>query len=169
MRIEKEKHFFTQRKSFFIKGHLNIEADYFIKSIDKGVEKENNKSYQTNINGKMTSWNYFVQDPIFYNTMIPVLNLIDTLPVKKLTLTEAWGFITKYGENTNYHDHASSFLSVAIYLNEHSQCLKFKSIDEEVKCFPGSFALFSSHLEHGTERNVTKLDKYGLSANLYLA
>ena len=42
-----------------IDGFLNINSNYFIKEINKGVGEKNNNNFNTNVIGHMTSYEYF--------------------------------------------------------------------------------------------------------------
>ena len=37
-----------ERDYFFIKGNLNIDCEYFITEIEKGIQRSDNKSFKTN-------------------------------------------------------------------------------------------------------------------------
>jgi hypothetical protein len=170
MKIEKEKHFYIKKKVVFLKGTFNIDCNYFINEIEKGIQEEDNLSTKTHVKGQMTSWNYFSKNEKFKEILIDIfdyLNDNDDFELPKVTLTEAWGIKQNKFDHTSFHQHRPSVLSFALYLNDHPQSLIFKDIKEEVKAFPGSFALFSSELMHGCKRSKIEEPKYGIAANLF--
>jgi len=170
MNIEKEKHFYIKKKVIFLKGTLNVDCNYFIEEIEKGIQEKDNLSAKTNVKGQMTSFNYFAQNEKFKELFIDIfdyLNQTDDSEIPKVTLVDAWGIKQNKFDNTSFHKHLPSVLSFALYLNNHPQSLIFEEIKEEVKAYPGSFALFSSDLKHGCWRNKTDHPKYGLAANFY--
>jgi len=157
-----------ERNYIFVKGELEINAKYFIKKIEQGINESTNLNYRTNLVSPMTDWMYFMNDKIFYEIIFLLNDMIDK---EKLSfgsgymLSEAWGFKSNFGDYTKLHNHASSIISGAIMLNEHAQELYFPDINEKLECKPGSFALFSGFLDHENERNKSKKVRYGLSFN----
>tara|TARA_R100001082_G_scaffold47726_1_gene25527 strand:- start:1202 stop:1726 length:525 start_codon:yes stop_codon:yes gene_type:complete len=169
MKIKKVIKSKMEREYFFIKGKLDIDCKYFIKKIEEGIQAENNKNYQTNVVGKMTSYIYFLNDKNFIKSLLPVFDTIDSYSFKECNayiLKEAWGFKEGFSEYTKEHRHLPSFLSGVIMLNKHHQSLFFPTINEHVNCEPGNFSLFSSFLPHKNNRNLTDKIRYGLSFNL---
>ena len=77
---------------FFIVGKIDIDADYFIKKIKEGVKKEDNMNYLTNVNGAMTSWDYFNNDEKFTVVLSKFIEYVDkNLDLQKYALKDAWG------------------------------------------------------------------------------
>tara|TARA_Y100001937_G_scaffold60973_1_gene83354 strand:+ start:124 stop:648 length:525 start_codon:yes stop_codon:yes gene_type:complete len=153
----------------FISGKSNINCDYFIDKIEEGIYREDNKSFQTNVQAYMTSWKYFSRDREFLNFLYPIMDKIDSLPTKAPSyfLDEAWGIKEMLGQRSSMHDHMPSYLSGVLYLNNHSQLLKFPQINKTVKPQPGRFVVFSSFLKHGADRNLKEYSKYAVSFNLH--
>tara|TARA_R100001440_G_C2470442_1_gene111569 strand:- start:28 stop:555 length:528 start_codon:yes stop_codon:yes gene_type:complete len=165
MQIFKELNKKVLRDYFFIKGQLNIDCNYFIEKIQKGVNQDDNMSNKTNVRGKMTSWEFFNNDINFVKQVIQFNKYLDQnyeLPI--YSLTDAWGFINYPGEKTTYHTHDSVYSGV-IYLNDCDQPLLFKEINQKVDPKAGSFALFSGWLQHGCDINDTETPKFGISFN----
>ena len=159
-----------EREYFFVKGKLNIDVKYFMDQIDQGCMADDNKNYQTNVVGQMTSYDYFLGNRRFAKVLMPILDLIDSYKFKEIdsyTLGEAWGIRECFSDYTVKHHHLPAFLSGAIMLNKHSQLLEFDDIGEKLECEPGNFALFSSFLNHGNKRNVDDKCRYGLSFNFF--
>ena len=168
MEIVKEIQSKIDQDYFFIKGNIDIDSEYFIEKIKKGCLEQGNMNFKTNIIGNQTSWQYFNTDIEFNKILFKFLDYIDlnfSLPSYKLA--DAWGFECSLGSRTITHDHFPSLISGVIYLNENSQLLKFKDINQIVKPEKGSFALFSGFLKHGCSRQQDNT-KYGLSFNLNL-
>ena len=73
-----------EREYFFVKGKLNIDVKYFIDQIDQGCMADDNKNYQTNVVGQMTSYDYFVGNRRFAKVLMPILDLIDSYKFKEI-------------------------------------------------------------------------------------
>ena len=166
MQISKELNKKVLRDYFFIKGQLNIDCNYFIERIQKGVEEDENLSHRTNVKGKMTSWKYFNNDIHLVKQIIKFNKYLDqNYELPNYSLVDAWGFVNYPGEKTTFHAHNSIYSGV-IYLNECDQPLLFKEINQKVDPNPGSFALFSGWLQHGCDINDTDNPKFGISFNM---
>jgi len=167
MKIDKEIQGNIKVPYTFLKGTLDINAKYFMSKIDDGISEKT--SHKTNVKSDMTSWTYFINDIEFLKIMMTMLDKIDTLNVSKTisyNLTEAWGIRQNFSDYTERHAHNPCFLSGVIYLNNSDQHLLFPDINEKVIPKKGSFAIFSSFLNHSTKRNKTFKRKYAISFNL---
>ena len=157
------------RKYFFIVGTIkDINDKYFIKKINKEILKDNAQNYVTNIKGKMTFWDSFLNDPEFRKLFSQFRHYVDSNSIfndRYYKLKDAWGYVIGKKGQTLFHDHLPNVWSGAIYLNDHNQTLDFPELDISVKPEKGRFILFSSFLNHGCKiSNINKL-KYGLSFN----
>ena len=152
---------------FFYKGKFNkINVKYFMNEIDKGCSADNNNSYKSNIKGEMTNFNYFNSNLEFLKVIWQIFDIIDTdIKKERYNLKESWGLKNSLSHYTQNHTHKGCYFSGVIYLNKHSQKLKFPEINEELEPDIGSFAIFSSFLEHYCKRNLTDKVKYALSFN----
>ena len=157
-----------QRDYFFIEGVLEIDADYFLKKIDQGVQEKDNMNFKTAIKGKMTPYKYFLEDPIFVKLVNNFVDYLDeNINLTRYQLGDAWGYKIGNQEHTTFHEHFPALWSGAIYLNDNEQILEFPEINKGVKPSVGKFVLFSSFLEHGCKKNMSNNLKYGLSFNMY--
>ncbi len=165
-KIQKE----IKRPYFFYEGKFeNIDSNYFINKIEEAIIRKDNQSYKTNLQGCMTDWEFFVNDLKFKKLIWQLFDVIDRdFKPKKYYLRDAWGLKTSMGDYTTQHDHTRDniFISGVIYLNEHNQILEFPEINQQVKPGIGKFAIFSSFLHHGCNRNLINTIKYGLSFNI---
>ena len=152
---------------FFYKGKFNnINSKYFINKIDEGCNAINNNSFKTNIIGEMTNYKYFNNDIEFLKLVWQIFDVVDQdINSKEYRLEEAWGLKNSLSHYTKDHTHHGCYFSGVIYLNKHSQKLKFPEINQEIEPDIGSFAFFSSFLKHSCQRNLTNKTKYGLSFN----
>jgi len=157
------------RNYFFIVGTIkDINVKYFINKINKEVLKDNAKSFTTNVQGKMTYWDSFVNDPEFQKLFFKFRDYVDSNNIfgdRYYKLKDCWGYVLNKKGYTKFHDHLPNVWSGAIYLNDHSQVLHFPEIGASVKPKKGRFVLFSSFLKHGCRTNETNKLKYGLSFN----
>jgi len=152
---------------FFFKGTFDkIDSKYFIKKIDEGCELKDNNSFQTNVIGGMTSWDYFNQDPKFIKILQTFMDFLDkNISLTKYQLTDAWGYRMNSGGETREHGHKPNLWSGVLYLNKHKQTLDFPEINYSVKPEKGKFVLFSSILLHKSDRHRENNPKYGISFN----
>ncbi len=151
----------------FVQGKINVNSKSLIKKIKKGFKAEDNLSYKTHVQDKMTSFSYFNNDNEFLSILDQFIKYVDThKKYPKYTITDSWGFQISSGHETTKHDHRTNEWSGVLYLNEHEQTLDFNSIGMKVKPEPGSFALFSSFLEHEAKKHNSPNTKYGISFNL---
>ena len=155
------------RDYFFIEGTINLNASYFINKLKEGFNRYDNKSYNTNIKGKMTAWEFLVKDKYFLKIIDQFIPAVDNkIKLPKYHLTEAWGFCAQPNDDTREHDHEPSPWGGVIYLNDHEQTLDFNEINKKVKPAKGKFALFSGFIQHGCKPNKTKEKKWGMSFNM---
>tara|TARA_R110002020_G_scaffold10067_4_gene39098 strand:+ start:932 stop:1456 length:525 start_codon:yes stop_codon:yes gene_type:complete len=154
---------------FFYKGKFDtINSKYFIKKIDEGCALTNNNSFNSNVVGGMTSWDFFNQDIEFLKLLWQIFDVVDKdidSYKDKYILRESWGIKNGLSHYTEKHSHMGNYFSGVIYINKHSQILEFPSINEELKPEEGSFAFFSSFLKHGCKRHTKESIKYGISFN----
>ena len=152
---------------FFIKGKIDLDADYFINKIKESCQSKDNMNYKTNIQSLMTPFQFFSKDPNFLQILKNFIELIDSnYDFVRYCVSDAWGFEVKQNEKTKYHAHARSIWSGVLYLNSSTQELKFPEINKSVKPERGVFALFSPFLMHGCEPNNDEISKFGISFNL---
>ena len=166
MKIEKEIVSKIPTDYIFVSGLIDLDPQYFKKRIDEGV-KTSALNYQTNVYGRHTNWEFFNRDKEFLVLLFQMIDYLETLAIdlQKFYLHNAWGLIEGLGEHTKRHHHGPSYISGAIYLNDHPQKLYFPDIKQEITPKPGRFALFSSFLIHHTERNLIEKEKYAISFN----
>ena len=145
MKIDKAIISKIERKYFFVSGILDVNAEYFKKRIDEGVQHSKN-NYQTNVSGMMTDWEFFNKDKNFQVLLLQMMDCLEELDSKLETchLKQSWGLIEKFGDHTKKHNHDPAYFSGSIYLNDHHQKLYFPEINEEVTPKTGRFILFSS-------------------------
>ena len=152
----------------FVSGNIkNIDSEYFIKQIDKGISENDNLSFKTNVKGFHTKFHYFNNDKKFMEILSRILNQLGTLKYKfrPFSLREAWGIKLGLTNYTQLHDHYSQYLSGVLYLNDSEQELIFPAINQKVKPTKGKFVVFSSFLEHYTLRNLEDEYKYAIPFN----
>ena len=153
----------------FIQGALDIDSNYFINEINKGIKEKENENFKTNVKGLMTSWQYFNNNNNFLKGILPIFDYLDSLKnIIPYCLHSAWGIKEGFSNYTHEHDHGHepNYFSGIIYLNDHTQTLLFPEIKLKFKPILNSFLLFSSFLKHKTIRNTSNKEKYAISFNL---
>tara|TARA_S200002703_G_scaffold159092_1_gene171433 strand:+ start:70 stop:606 length:537 start_codon:yes stop_codon:yes gene_type:complete len=155
------------KEYFFIKGSLDVDAEYFIKKIKESTSSKDNLNFTTNIRGLMTPFKFFNTDTKFDKTIIPLIDYLDThYKFPNYRINDSWGFEVRPREKTEFHDHSEALWSGVIYLNDCDQPLEFPEIGEDLKPKKGAFAIFSSFLRHGCTKNKDTVSKFGLSFNI---
>jgi len=169
MEIIKHKESFLPQKYFFVKGKLkDININYFKNKIDEGINLQNNLNGQTNVIGYMTDWKYFTKDIEFFKSLCQIMDYFDSNKFSRLkySLEEAWGLKENFGNFTKLHNHRNSLWSGVIYLSKIDQPLIFPQIEEKLEAEEGSFAIFSSFLDHKTDnRIINSQTKYAIAFN----
>ena len=151
---------------FFIEGTIDVDSDYFLDQIDKGIVREDNLSNRTSVRDQMTSFDYFNQDEKFIKILHTFMDFLDkNIPMSRYRLTDAWGYRMNSGGETREHDHKPNLWSGVLYLNSHKQTLDFSQINYSVKPEKGKFVIFSSILLHKSEKHRENNPKYGISFN----
>ena len=168
MKIDKEIVSKISREYIFLSGIFDIDAKYFKKRIDEGVQNSG-LSYPTNVHGKQTGWQFFQKDEKFLALLLPLIDYLEGLDLKlaQFYLKSAWGLIETFGDYTNRHMHSPASLSGVLYLNDHHQKLYFPEINRDISPEEGRFVLFSSFLTHYTKRNSRPIKKYAISFNFF--
>lgn len=153
---------------FFV-GSLNINSNYFIEKIEKGIIEKDALNFATNVKGHQTSFDFFVKDINFLDFLLKIIDYLDQLDYKfdAYELREAWGIKLGLSHYTKNHTHKGSLLSGSLYLNDHDQELIFPEINESVKPKKGRFIIFSSNLQHYTKRNLINKNKYAIPFNFF--
>ena len=167
MNIEKEIISKRNIDYLFLSGTIDIDSEYFIQKIEEGINSNNNLSYKTNVKGKHTSFEYFVDDKNFHDFALNIVDYLETIEFnfKPYELKEAWGIKLGYADYSQIHDHFGCYLSGSLYLNEHNQELIFPEIKKSIKPKKGQFVIFSSDLKHYTKKNIFNENKYGIGFN----
>jgi hypothetical protein len=158
------------REYIFIQGKFDLNTQYFIDRINEGLKQEDNKTFQTNVQGGMTSYVFFLQDKKFLQTILPSLDYIDNnFDPDPYHLGEAWGVKNTFTNYTQNHAHGNSYISGSIFLSNSEQGLFFEQINKTIPAVAGNFVLFSSFLKHRTTKRINKFDdeKYSLAFNLF--
>ena len=167
MKLKKVINDKVKKDYLLIEGFLDIDSKYFIKEIDKAIQGEDNNNFKTNVQGFMTPWQHFNNNKKFLKTLLPLFDYLDTLPtIKNYRLGSSWGLKEGFTNFTQDHNHLPNYLSAVIYLNDHEQMLIFPELQKKFKPRKNSFILFSSFLNHRTDRNLSDKDKYAISINI---
>ena len=156
------------KEYFFITGVFDIDAQYFKKRIDEGIQTTS-LDYKTNVMGQQTDWKFFNNDKNFGKLMAQVLDYLEhsNLNLEPCHLEDSWGIKEGFGEFTKKHNHGFAYFSGVLYLHDHSQKLYFPEINQEITPTTGRIVLFSSFLKHYTKRNLQDAAKYAVSFNFF--
>ena len=166
--MQREIKTYIEQPVFLFVDTIKIDIKYFKQRIEEGIAHESNRNYQSNVQSKMTAWNFFCDDEVFIKQIFrPVRDIIEKKTNEgKWKLHNAWGIKQANDERTIDHNHRPSFASGVVYLDDCDQELHFDQIDQVIKPQKGLLVLFSGLLSHYTTRNKSN-DKYALSFNLF--
>jgi len=157
-----------QKDVFFIEMDFKIAPKHFINKIEEGINEDSNMSYQTNVKGEMTAWNYFFEDTDFLILAKMAMNYLDqNIYVSRCQLKEAWGIKTSLNQYTKKHNHYAAVLSGILYLNKSDQKTIFPELDIEVTPAVGKVILFHSSLYHFTKPSTNLKPKYAIPFNYF--
>lgn len=172
MIITKDIRSTIDRDYFFIKGNIEIpNLQYLINKIEQGINEKNNMNYTIEkLIGKMTHDKYFVNDPVFLDVFIKMLNKFNHFNKEipyTWTLNTAWGVKQDKGDYTDEHTHVNSLGSGVLYLSDvEDHSTDFSDLNEKVEQKVGNFCFFSSFLFHNSKRVEADKPKYLIAFNL---
>jgi hypothetical protein len=154
------------RDVFIIEHQLkNLEPiEILKKAID---DSDGSFSYKTSVKGKMTDFNYFVNNETFINIIKECEIFFLALNFKKLYLKEAWGNILEQGQIVNEHDHNPAELSGILYLTEGGPGTYFSDAQKTVEEKIGKIVFFDSRMKHSVPSNNYPLKRYTLAFNFF--
>ena len=155
---------------FFSECSIDIKdtKDYFISRIEESINSKNNNNFKTNVKGKMTSWNFFVNDQNFHSILNKGIEQIEKFTkLRKSILKEAWGIKIEKGDETYFHNHSECEFSGILYLNNTELPIQFPQLNINIVPNTGTLLFFSSILTHGTNVNKLEQAKYAIPFNFY--
>tara|TARA_R100000030_G_scaffold65282_1_gene49728 strand:- start:1570 stop:2103 length:534 start_codon:yes stop_codon:yes gene_type:complete len=167
MILEKEFKFEIKKPIKFLKFKIDdnlVDTKYFINKIDFGCEENKNLSYKTNVQGKMTKFNFFLNDTKFINLVTTILNN-KIFGDKNFKIVDAWGIKMKEGDFTQEHMHANNDYSAILYLNDVNNQIVFPEINLSIKPKKNMLLFFNGILKHYAESIKNEL-KYAIPFNI---
>jgi len=152
---------------FVVELQFKVNSDYFIEKIEQGIHEENNLNYETNVEGKMTRWNYFVEDfELLLMLKTGLTHIEKDLPFfPKSKLWNAWGNRISLNDCVKPHNHSIATLSGVFYLNDSNQNLYFDEMDIVIKPKKGKLIFFSPILKHYTKISTSIEPRYSIAFN----
>lgn len=137
-------------------------VDILKKEIDNRVGK---LDYKTNVQGRMTSFQEFVDHPILMNLLSECIHVSNVLNIKDSKLREAWGNIIKKGEGVTKHTHEPAIISGVLYLTEGGPGTCFPEFNKTVEEKIGKIVFFSGMASHYVDPSKLNKDRYTLAFN----
>ena len=153
---------------FFSECSIDItdNKDYFISKIEESINSKENNNHKTNVKGKMTPWNFFVNDQNFHNILDKgTEQILKFTKLRRSYLRSAWGIKIEKGGETIFHDHSECEFSGILYLNDTELPIHFPQLNISIVPKTGTFLLFSAILIHGTSVNKSEQPKYAIPFN----
>ena len=65
--MQKEIKTYIEQPVFLFVDTIKLDIKYFKHRIEEGIAHESNKNYQSNVQSKMTAWNFFCDDKYSLN------------------------------------------------------------------------------------------------------
>jgi hypothetical protein len=152
--------------TYIFEGKTEIDPLYFIKEIEKGIKKKENKSYSSHVRSEMTNFKYFLDDLKFNNFLNDIKGSFDFhIRNVQMELYEAWGNKIKPGEYIRTHNHTGVELSGVLYLTNEGEETFFPEYNLKIKPEIGKFIIFEPILSHGVATNISKDIRYTIAFN----
>tara|TARA_B100000029_G_scaffold226888_1_gene224654 strand:+ start:504 stop:1046 length:543 start_codon:yes stop_codon:yes gene_type:complete len=151
--------------TWLYEGQSEIDYNYYINKIKENISDKH--SYATNVSGKMTSWDCFVNDEKFLEFIKSIMPLLShhTRSIQ-VRLKEAWGNMLNPGDHVRNHDHRNAEICGVLYLTE-GEPIYFPQYNINIKPTPGKFLLFHSMISHSVPTNQSLQERYSLAFNFY--
>jgi|TARA_Y100000114_G_scaffold68125_1_gene62461 hypothetical protein len=155
----------VKKQIFFYEVELEpFDENYFIEKIEKGILENNNNNFKSDVQGEMTSFQFFVEDPFLEKILKNFLRGIKFERGWGIVLVDAWGIKMTKGCYTNYHDHIESSYSGILYLSKSSVPLILPELNKKIYPEKYKILFFDSFLNHGTEKIIDET-KYAIAFN----
>jgi quercetin dioxygenase-like cupin family protein len=124
----------------------------------------------TNVKGGMTSWEYFIDKPVFRDFMTYLINkhqrshpdLFEYF-LEKNTVENAWGNEIKTGDSLRYHHH--SCLHGILYLTKGCDLI-LPELNLKITPEPGDYYIFPPNILHGFDQYEGEKNRYSLIFNI---
>ena len=136
-----------------IKNNLNIDMENY-----------------TNVQGGMTKWDHFVDNPLFNNFIVYLINKhqlthsnIFQYFNEKYDIRNAWGNEIKKNDHLKYHSHPCSH--GILYLTKGSDLI-LPELNLKITPEPGDYYIFPPEILHGFEKSTYKDNRYCLVFNI---
>jgi len=136
-----------------IKNNLNIDMENY-----------------TNVKGGMTKWNHFVDNPLFNNFMVYLINKhqlthsnIFQYFNEKYNIENAWGNEIKKNDYLKYHSHPC--LHGILYLTKGSDLI-LPELNLKITPEPGNYYIFPPEILHGFEKSTYEDNRYCVVFNI---
>jgi hypothetical protein len=136
-----------------IKNNLNIDMENY-----------------TNVKGGMTKWNHFVDNPLFNNFMVYLINKhqlthsnIFQYFNEKYNIENAWGNEIKKNDYLKYHTHPC-FHGI-LYLTKGCDLI-LPELNIKISPEPGDYYIFPPEILHGFDISTNEQNRYSLIFNI---
>ena len=155
-----------EKKIFLIEYQLNDLSfvEDFKNLIDNNISE---LSYKTNVKGKMTQWNTFVNNKDFQKIILNSADIIKYFVADGAYCDNAWGNKLENDDEVISHHHVGSdtTMSGILYLTEDGPGTYFKDFNKTIKEKIGKLVFFSPEAYHGVSKSNLNKTRYTLSFN----
>jgi hypothetical protein len=157
----------VEKKIFLIEHQLNDLSfvEDFKNLIDINISE---LSYKTNVKGKMTKWDTFVNNKDFQKIILNSADIIEHFAKDGAYCDNAWGNKLENDDEVILHHHIGQdiIISGILYLTEDGPGTYFKEFNKTIKEKIGKLVFFSSEAYHGVSKSNLNKTRYTLSFNL---
>jgi hypothetical protein len=157
------------RESFILTGEIQ-DKDLINKLKEKIKEKVKSSKlhYKTNVKGKFSGFDSFVEDIDFHLFLKTIQPQIQIIYRKNFRIIGAWGNICNKGDEVLLHNHrdVTAFCGI-LYLTENGPGTYFKEYDLLIEEKIGKFILFDPYLNHSVDKIKDDIDRITLAFNTH--
>jgi|8_EtaG_2_1085327.scaffolds.fasta_scaffold19256_2 hypothetical protein len=151
-------------------GHYPYPEDIHNLIIDIKNNIDKDLTNYTNVKGGMTSWDFFINKPIFDKFITYVINKNQvSFPelfehfYSKHTIFEAWGNEIKKGDSLDYHDHP--MYHGILYLTKGCDLI-LPELNIKITPNVGDYYIFPANVFHGFNEYTGENNRYSLVFNI---
>ena len=160
--------FFKEKKILLIEHQLKDLSfvEDFKNLIDLNISE---LSYKTNVKGKMTKWDTFVENKDFRKIILNSVDVIKHFSKNNVYCNNAWGNKLENNDDEvkpHHHIGPDIIISGILYLTEGGPGTYFNEFNKTVKEKIGKLVFFSPEAFHGVPKSNLTKTRYTLSFNL---
>ena len=162
--------FASVEKKIFLVEHQLTDLS-FVEDFKNLIDfKVSNLSYKTNVIGKMTEWDTFINNENFKKIITSNQDILKFfIKNENLYCNNAWGNKLENNDEVMLHNHRNSTIGGIIYLTEEGPGTYFPEFNKTVKEKIGKIVFFDALAFHSVPKSNLNKARYTVAFNLYTA